>query len=395
MLSAFFRFNYAVLGLFILLSTSTACAITASAAPSGKYSSLLSLVQKHKFAELDKQLNQLQTAYEAGKIGDVDLAEAFYTVSGTQSIPDAFYDEWVIRYPGSYAARVVRGEHFKRQGLLARGAKSARATPKESMDKMQAYFDQAVPDFQASLQMAHKPVISYLDLLDLSSRVATSEENRALFDEGLKAAPDSFVLRRKYMRVLETRWGGSLDDMTRFLGECKGTGLTPSQMNILQAMVYQESGWLAVQGKQPQAALPLLSKAADLFAGQERLLEPGAAAEVLGQIAYINLQDKRNEEALLWFNRAIGQIGDCFYCSYLYANRGLIHERLQQFDEALLDYMTAADLGNTYALNRLGHIYTYGEHVPQDKAKGTDYYSRAVAIEMASAPAKAQPPGKQ
>jgi hypothetical protein len=47
------------------------------------------------------------------------------------------------------------------------------------------------------------------------------------------------------MNTLQTRWGGSLEDMRGFYAECQRAGLTDAQNKELQGMLAQEQAWLA------------------------------------------------------------------------------------------------------------------------------------------------------
>jgi hypothetical protein len=46
------------------------------------------------------------------------------------------------------------------------------------------------------------------------------------------------------MRSLETRFGGSLDQMSAFLQSSRNAGLSADQLDLLQKMVDNEREWL-------------------------------------------------------------------------------------------------------------------------------------------------------
>jgi hypothetical protein len=45
------------------------------------------------------------------------------------------------------------------------------------------------------------------------------------------------------MSALQTKWGGSLEEMQRFLEECRHANLPTPQFHKLESMVYQDEGW--------------------------------------------------------------------------------------------------------------------------------------------------------
>jgi hypothetical protein len=87
--------------------------------------------------------------------------------------------------------------------------------------------------------------LSYFHLLDIGNAVGAKEELRAIYDRASSLDRSSYAIRLKYMNTLQTRWGGSLEEMRSFYGECQRAGLTDAQDKELRGMLAQELAWLA------------------------------------------------------------------------------------------------------------------------------------------------------
>ena len=90
--------------------------------------------------------------------------------------------------------------------------------------------------------MDDKPVLSYLHAIDISSAHSEADESRRLFDLAVKIDADNFIVREKYMGTLQSRWGGSAEEMAAFLQECDKAHLSAAHKNALKAMVAEEEG---------------------------------------------------------------------------------------------------------------------------------------------------------
>ena len=77
---------------------------------------------------------------------------------------------------------------------------------------------------------------------------------RALLDSALALDPLALIPRRAYITSLETRWGGSLDQMSLFLESSRKAGLSAEQLAELQKFIDSERVWLATRGS-PAAQL--------------------------------------------------------------------------------------------------------------------------------------------
>lgn len=216
---------------------------SASAPPSNSQTS--STLRSQQYQQLDSRYSAIQRRFENGELTGDELRAEFREFYPTDADLAPKFDAWVAQFPMSYVARVARGIYYKKVGFEARGTAYIQDTTQTQIDGMNAAFEKAVADLRASVNMSPKPFLSYFHLLDIGNAVGAKEELRAIYDRASSLDPSSYAIRLKYMNTLQTRWGGSLEDMRSFYAECVRAGLTDAQNVELQGMLAQEQAWLA------------------------------------------------------------------------------------------------------------------------------------------------------
>ena len=238
------------LGFFLLAaSVISGCgqnAATPAQAPTAvSKSQTSSMLRSQQYQELERRYSALQVSFKNGQMTGDDLRAAFRDFYPTDPDLAARLDAWVAQFPESYVARVARGIYYKKVGFETRGTDYIQNTSQSQIDGMTEAFEKSVADLRASLNLDPKPFLSYFHLLDIGSAVGAKEELRGLYDRAIVLDPSSYAIRLKYMVTLQSRWGGSLEEMRSFYAECQRAGLTDAQNKELQGMLLQEQAWLA------------------------------------------------------------------------------------------------------------------------------------------------------
>jgi beta-lactamase regulating signal transducer with metallopeptidase domain len=205
----------------------------------------LSLLKHARYAELDQRMNGFQQAYELRTLDEDGLLRAFSAFEDTEPALQAGLDAWVQAFPRSYAARLARGSYYFACGVQTRGTKAYSHTTGAQWNGMEFYFDKAGEDLRDSLALDPKPLLTYNVLIRIRMQNGGQAELRALLNAALKTDPKAMSVRRAYMRSLETRWGGSLDEMLAFLDETRRAGFSGDQLWSLERLVDDERKWLA------------------------------------------------------------------------------------------------------------------------------------------------------
>ena len=345
------------------------------------------MLKARNYGELDRALADKQQRYGQGTLSELDLLDAFRVFYWSDPALEPFYDEWVGRFPNSYPARLARGIYFKRIGMAHRGDRPAKYTAPEQIEKMRAYYEKAMADLDASLELEAKPTLSYLYMMDIKKysrpvsvwiwlfRFEVFDAKSWVLRKALAVAPESFILRRKYMHTLETRWGGSVAAMSAFLAECRTARLRPEHYAALEALVWQDHGWVSRQLGDDAAALTAFQQAlVRIDLKNTQLFEYGQRELLLHEAAVALQRVKEYAEALGYLNMAIDAGANS---PEIYVTRGISHYQLGNKKEAVVDYLKAAERGNAWAQNEVGMYYWHGIIIEQDRREATKWFARS------------------
>jgi len=202
------------------------------------------LLRQQRYAELDQRMNGFQYAYRSGSPSDEVLLQEFSAFELADPDMEPNLDAWIATYPDSYAAHLARGIHYFKSGVQTRGNQSYDHTTSEQLHGMQLYLEKARQDLQDSLALDPKPMVSYGILMRTNMQLGDQTAVRTLLATALKLDAHALIPRRAYLRSIETRFGGSLEQMIDFVQSSKAAGLTPGQLAELQQFVDDERKWL-------------------------------------------------------------------------------------------------------------------------------------------------------
>ena len=343
------------------------------------------LLEAQSYEQLERQLGHIQRGYAQGTVSELDLLQAFRGFYTTDPALHLRFNEWVQRYPRSYASRLARGIYYKRIGMEYRGDAYAAETPAWGFRQMEAYFERAMRDLEASAQLDAKPVLSYLYMMDIQKysgpwsitvwlfRFNLYDPNEYTLNKALEIAPNSFIIRRKYMHTLEARWGGTMGAMAAFLAECRKAKLASDELNMLEALVHADRGWVRYSRREFPAAFEAYQRAGALVdVKNDRLFEYGMRGAFIHGLAAGYQGVQRHQEALALFDQAI-EAGANYADVYL--SRGISLHHLGRKKEALAEYLKAAERGNAWAQNEVGKHYWHGVILERNREQAIKWFS--------------------
>jgi len=209
------------------------------------------LLRQERYGELDQRMNGFQYAYRSGSPNDEDLVQEFTAFELADPAMEPNLDAWIASYPNSYAAHLARGIHYFKSGVQTRGGQDYDHTTSEQLHGMQLYLEKARQDLQDSLALDPKPMASYGVLMRTNMQLGDQAAVRTLLDAALKLDAHALSPRRAYMRSIQTRFGGSLQQMIDFVQSSRAAGLTPGQLAVLQQFVDDERKWLEARSGLP------------------------------------------------------------------------------------------------------------------------------------------------
>ena len=361
------RIRYLVLALVLV---SLCSGLRAESPTPPTQSETLDLLAREQFSELDQRYGAIQQAYKDGRISDEDLRAAFRAFYATDAALEPKYKAWIQHSPKSYVAHLARGIYFKKVGGERRGGKFISETSEEQINGMEAAYDVAAAEFDASRALDDRPLLTYLHSIDLNMAVGDKEESRRLLDLAVTIDPRNFIVREKYMGSLQTRWGGSVDEMKAFLAECRHAGLSASHLKALEALVVEDEGWAHQYGDGDlHAAARAYRKAAKLDPAKSCL-----PCGPLSKAADALLEAKDYKGAVKLYSKVLGSDPKSIHAL---DSRAFAELQLQHPKAALEDLLQAAGQGDAYAQDLLGRMYLLGTSVPQDRDKAIEWLQKA------------------
>jgi tetratricopeptide (TPR) repeat protein len=181
----------------------------------------LALLEQGRYETLDQRLSTYQEAFEAGAIPDTLVDYAFSTFANGDPALEPRLAAWIHQMPESYAARAARGRYYTNLAWVARGNAFSRKTHERKFVEMNRYFELAKLDLQEGIKIREKLGIATAMLIKTAMAQSDKKAVERLAEEGLAAAPRSAMIRRRHMANQLPWWGGTLEQMGRFLEATK------------------------------------------------------------------------------------------------------------------------------------------------------------------------------
>ncbi|HLH74759.1 MAG TPA: hypothetical protein VKX96_15840, partial [Chloroflexota bacterium] len=235
-------------------------------------------------------------------------------------------------------------------GYEERGDKYISETSEAQLAKMDVAMKQAIADFSASIGFDRKPFLSFFNMIDISRSYAGPEYTRKIYDEAVRMAPSFAGTRQKYMVSLESKWGGSLEQMQSFLAECERDALPRAQLDLLESMVYVEKADGLEESGDHAGAESAYRKAIELGGNECDTCVDVSLSKVL-------IAEDKIDEAIPFLTRYIdAHPSDMESIGW----RGSLYLKIRKVPEAVADLTEAASAGSVQAQNQLGVLYMTG-----------------------------------
>ncbi len=361
-------------------------------------SSLLTLLDKRDYESLERTLGELQAGFEQGSSPSERLTDSFRAFRSATD--DIALNEWVEKYPKSYAARTARGEFYLWRGVTARNAPRDRNEPAWKSAQTHADLLTAREDFHLALEMTAKPIATRMSMIMLMRYLEEKEEGRDHYLAAAKLAPHSTEVRIARMISLEPRWGGSYEQMEAFVGEVRrdlkdpaDVGRIAARISFLKAVDQDKAG-------KYEDALRLYNQ------GLQQSKEP----YMLCSRSWVQAKLKRHEEAYRDAKEGLAMQHDEPYCleraadeihhlkdhnerirmathiierkpelPSAYNQRGFAYTAIGKPELAFPDLLASAKLGDAWGQATVGHAYLNGIGVKKDPAAAMPWLIKAAA----------------
>jgi tetratricopeptide (TPR) repeat protein len=201
---------------------------------------------------------------------------------------------WVDNTPGSWVPFLARAAHYEKLAYNARGYGWAKDTSENQFNRMREYLALGVRDVDVALKKNPKRFYAHLMLLRFGKNIGEFQGDM-IAKKALDIYPSSFLLRGRYMEMLEPRWGGSYEEMNKFASESVPFAKMNPIIMTLKGSAYADMADLAFKEGNGQLAI-------DLY---ERALSYGDNFFNLFSATDVYLDLNKTDKALDAINRAI------------------------------------------------------------------------------------------
>jgi tetratricopeptide (TPR) repeat protein len=334
-------------------------------------SDTVQLVLAGRYSALEQRFQSVQESFKRGDIDDEALLAAFRPFYDVEP-PDlaARYDEWIAQFPKSYVAHLARGLYYKHLAYKAQDGRFTRDLGDDRFEKMRRARKLAATDFEESLSLDDRPLLSYMHAMDVSGDMSWRWPESRLFSKANEIAPKNFIARRKHLAGMRWRWtGGTVDQMREFVQECRDLGFTAEQMRELDNIIKEEQAWLAMHRSHNYAMAEKLYR--DILSDEPDNMDVGAA------LAWLLVHRRECAEAISLATRVLAAQPDN---SRTIGDRATCYFHTGQEQLGISEMHRGAELGDAWAQRELARYYWQGRLVPQDRGRALQLL-RAAAVQ--------------
>lgn len=174
-------------------------------------------LESKNFQQLDAQL----AAFQEPALSDLSVHRAYFramdALTRRRPVNATQYDEWVAA-TGSGTAYLVRGEFHLERAWLARGSAYAYQTHSDAFIRMKQQLVLAREDFQKA-QDKLGPRCDWCVASLISVDILSGQRSRAVatLDVKLRQLSGGIMAPQTYLHYLQPKWGGSWQEMERFI----------------------------------------------------------------------------------------------------------------------------------------------------------------------------------
>ncbi len=333
---------------------------------------VIKLLRSGQFTQLDQRYNTFQEHYEQATINDHELSLTYQAFYDTSPDNEAFLNQWIVKNPASYSARLARGIYNRKLGEAARGAKFAHETTPEKMLTMQQYLERANQDLRASLQLSQKPIVALLHLINISMFLGDHQASLGWLNYANRVDPNNYGIKRRYLLTLTPRWGGSYDQMWAFLKACRDQHISQEFLRIFESTIYLDQAKSFAEQNQRERALPLYKKSLNLLDGIDNI----DRLDALKGVVYNGANPTNLEE----YSREIDETLRLAPTERMILGyRGWIRLKQRRYEEAIRDCALGAELGDPYSQFQYGFILYNGipSTLPRNQTQGLLWIRKA------------------
>jgi hypothetical protein len=172
------------------------------------------LIEKGEIAALDQRVDEILRRHYSVEGFSEEIHDTFeYLLYSSDQETDQLTASWLEKAPDSAYAHLARGSFYLASAWDARGTKYSSETSQESIRRMSALADKAVPHLEKAAGLNPKLIPAFTSMIALGMLDSRPALERKGIREAEKLDPACLELARKKMWTLQPRWGGSYEEM--------------------------------------------------------------------------------------------------------------------------------------------------------------------------------------
>ena len=323
---------------------------------------MLAKLGEGKYTELENFYGGLQKAYEAGIRTEAEAGAWFYAFHTSSNRYAPFFDEWVARYPDSYAAKLAYAHHLLAVAWDKRGKKFANETSGAQFAAQKLDLERMIDVLNRADTLTRKPIVSQWLRINMASAIAGRPVVVEMFQKAERIDPANSTAKSAFIHASQPKWGGSVAALEKIQQTAQDSALAPDLKTFVEYHVTMALAEAANLAEDRAAAIKRFERAAELCKAfqdpLERLLslykdDDNAAGVVSAAERYLAM-NPNSGWALVKIASAQG--------------------RLKRPQDSLRNYERAAQLGERTGVEGVAWHYARGEAVARDPAKALELY---------------------
>ena len=302
------------------------------------------------YAALDQHFNTRLSDARHSLAQHRALWRALQSLANSTPVSADPFDRWVEK-SHSGASRLVRAEFYLRRAWNARGAAFVRDTHPDNFARMHELLDRALVDYKAAIALLGPACdVCQAGILEVHMLRGERSAGAAGVDPAMQALGGGMATPLNYLLFLHPRWGGSWEDMERFVQRFSEDFPRAPGVPLLRGalLAHQADAWLGAA--EPERARLLLEQALRLDPDSAYLWQRLAATALLAGDAEGVL--RASEKALSSDPNAVEALNA----------RASVLLRGPQALEAVPLLERSVALGDDWALQTLLPIVAAGQH---------------------------------
>lgn len=185
----------------------------------------LDLLRAGQYEALDRELSDVQAAFEGGERSERELERAFAPFEQPDPALGEKFSEWMEARPGSYGAHTALARWCLARAWAYRGGTTFNLVSDRGRRGMHHFLEQAEGCARHATTLTGNPLSAWLVVAsvhntqgcELSLEDLQAGRYPEWFTRPLAGNPHSLDLRRTMLLHLRTEWGGSEEHMLTFV----------------------------------------------------------------------------------------------------------------------------------------------------------------------------------